>query len=440
MRYGRLVRRLLGYLSRYRRRSVVGVVCLFATASLAMAIPRLLKAAVDSIDPAKPRDGAHGAAFYAGLVIGIAIVQAVARSVSRFTIFNVGRDVEYDLRNDLFAHLETLPASFYLSHPTGDLMSRLVNDIGAVRMMLGPGILNLLNTPVYYLWGVSIMASIDPVLTVAALAPYPVMLLVVKRYSRRLMEGTLRVQEGLAEMSNAIQENASGMAVVKAYVLEQDAIDSFDRLNRSFRRSSLELGRVRGVLAPLFRSVSALGTLVVLWLGGTRVADGRLGIGDLVAFLGYLHLLAWPTMALGWMLSILQRGRASMRRLEEIFDTRPEIADPLPVANGAVAAPGETGRAGVPADGRACDGGRVEPFLPRGEIEFRDVSFSYPGGRGPALRGIDVRIPAGATVALVGRAGSGKTTMLRLLPRLFDPQEGSVRIDGRDVREVPLRE
>ncbi|MFM7737250.1 MAG: ABC transporter ATP-binding protein [Alphaproteobacteria bacterium] len=430
------MRRLLGYLSRHRRRSVLGVVCLFATAALAMSIPRLLKAAVDSIDPSKPHGGGPEAGGYALAIVAIAIVQAVVRSVSRFTLFNVGRDVEYDLRNDLFAHLETLPASFYLSHPTGDLMSRLVNDIGAVRMMLGPGILNLLNTPVYYLWAVSIMASIDPVLTVAALLPYPVMLLVVKRCSRRLMEGTLRVQEGLAEMSNAIQENASGIAVVKAYGLEKAAIESFDRLNRSFRRSSLELGRVRGVLAPVFRSVSALGTLVVLWLGGTRVAQGRLGIGDLVAFLGYLHLLAWPTMALGWMLSILQRGRASMRRLEEIFETRADVAGPVsapaerPATNG-------TGAATAAVLARPATNGSAGSAL-RGEIEFRGVSFSYPGGRGAALRGIELRIPAGATVALVGRAGAGKTTLLRLLPRLFDPQEGSVLLDGRDLREMPL--
>ena len=434
------MRRLLGYLSRYRRRSIVGVACLLATAALAMSIPRLLKAAVDSIDPSKPHEGGSAAGGYALAIVAIAIVQAAVRAISRFTLFNVGRDVEYDLRNDLFAHLETLPTSFYLSHPTGDLMSRLVNDIGAVRMMLGPGILNLLNTPIYYLWAVSIMASIDPVLTFAALLPYPVMLLVVKRYSRRLMEGTLRVQEGLAEMSNAIQENVSGVAVVKAYALEEGAIESFDRLNRSFRRSSLELGGVRGVLAPLFRSVSALGTLVVLWLGGTRVAEGRLGIGDLVAFLGYLHLLAWPTMALGWMLSILQRGRASMSRLEEIFAIRPEIADLEPAADGLAAGAEDAfaGRAGGDAEGRGGDAGAAE--VARGEVEFRGVSFSYPGGRGEALRDVDVRIPAGATVALVGRAGAGKTTLLRLLPRLFDPQKGSVLVDGRDLREIPLGE
>jgi ATP-binding cassette, subfamily B, multidrug efflux pump len=460
VRYEGVVRRLLGYLARYRRRSAVGVLCLIVTASLAMAIPRLLKAAVDSIDPSRPHESGHAVAWYALGVIGIAIVQAIARSISRFTIFNVGRDVEYDLRNDVFAHLERLPTSYYLAHPTGDLMSRLVNDIGAVRMMLGPGILNLLNTPIYYLWAVSIMASIDPLLTVAALLPYPFMLLVVKHYSRRLMEGTLHVQEGLAEMSNAIQENTSGIAVVKAYALEDRSIERFSALNTSFRKSSLELGRVRGVLAPVFRSVSALGTLVVLWLGGSRVAAGRLGIGDLVAFIGYLHLLAWPTMALGWMLSIVQRGRASLRRLDEILDTSPEIADPVdadPAAEvAAVAAAAPSAHANTPAiratagngNGNGNGGGAlavsppspVRPRTLRGAIEFAGVSFAYPGGRRPALRDVDLRVPAGATVALVGRAGAGKSTLLRLLPRLFDPTAGVIRIDGEDLRRFPLAE
>jgi len=225
------MRRLWAYLARYRARYVFGCLCLIATASLAMAVPVLLKRAVDGIpgSGATPSDatGAHTAAWYAAVVIVIAIVQGVVRTFSRFVIFNVGRDVEYDLRNDLFRHLERLPAEFYQVRPTGDLMSRLVNDISAVRMMLGPGVLNLLNTPLYYVYAVSIMVSIDPLLTVAALAPYPIMLLVVKRYSRRLMEGTLHVQEGLADMSSLIQENVSGIHVVKAYVREEHEIQRF---------------------------------------------------------------------------------------------------------------------------------------------------------------------------------------------------------------------
>jgi ATP-binding cassette subfamily B protein len=455
------MRRLWRYLARYRARYVAGCLCLIGTATLAMAIPVLLKRAVDSIPlgtgaAAGAAAGPRTAAWYAIAVIVIAVMQGVVRTFSRFVIFNVGRDVEYDLRNDLFRHLERLPWQFYQVRPTGDLMSRLVNDISAVRMLLGPGVLNLLNTPVYYLYAVTIMVSIDPLLTVAALAPYPIMLLVVKRYSRRLMEGTLRVQEGLADMSSLIQENVSGIHVVKAYVREEHEIHRFREMNHRFRDVSLELGRARGIIAPVIRSVSALGILVVLWLGGRHVAAGVLTIGDLVAFIGYLHLLAWPTMALGWMLSILQRGRAAMQRLEELFVIEPAIADPagvpapawavpivsLAAGNGAAspraAAPRADGDgAAVKANGApAC---ALPAAITRGEIELRGVSFAYPGTGSPTvLQDLDVHIPAGATVAIVGRAGAGKTTLLHLLPRLFDPSSGEVRIDGRDVRNYPL--
>ena len=449
------MRRLRSYLARYWKRYLAGCLCLIATASLAMAIPVLLKRAVDSIQAGSDvASGARTAGFYAALVIGIAIVQGVVRTFSRFVIFNVGRDVEYDLRNDLFRHLERLPWEFYQSRPTGDLMSRLVNDISAVRMLLGPGVLNVLNTPVYYLYAVSIMVSIDPLLTFAALAPYPVMLLVVKRYSRRLMEGTLRVQEGLADMSTLIQENVSGIHVVKAYVREESEVGRFRDMNVGFRDVALELGKARGMIAPVIRSVSALGILVVLWLGGRHVAQGILTIGDLVAFMGYLHLLAWPTMALGWMLSILQRGRAAMKRLEELFVVEPAIADPpgLPVPGWAIAtvpaAPAPSG--GAPAlrgNGQAArangDGhgnGAARARVERGDIDLRGVSFAYPGAKRAVLEDIDLHVPAGATVAIVGRAGAGKTSLLHLLPRLFDPTAGVVRIDGRDVRDYALAE
>jgi ATP-binding cassette subfamily B protein len=414
------MRRLWSYLAPYRARYAFGGLCLFVTASLAMFIPVLLKDAVDAISHARPGE-TSGVTSIVLAIFAIALVQAVTRTFSRFVIFNVGRDVEYDIRNDLFRHLERLPLQYYQTHPTGDLMSRLVNDISAVRMMLGPGVLNLANTPLYYAYALSIMLSIDPLLTLGALAPYPFTLLLVKRFSRRLMEGQLRVQEGLAQMSTLIQESVSGIHVVKAYVREDWERARFGRLNADFREVSLELGRARGMMPPVTRSVSALGILVVLWLGGARVAAGTLTIGDLVAFIGYLHLLAWPTMALGWMLSILQRGRAAMMRLEEIFASEPTITDP-PQA---------------PDPERLPAGGEGGPL--RGEVELAGVSFSYPGAPDRrVLSDIDLHVPAGATVALVGRAGSGKTTLLHLLPRLFDPSRGSVKIDGRDVRDLPL--
>jgi len=404
------MRRLWTYLKRYRRRYAVGGVCLLATATLAMMVPYLLKRTIETIG--------HGGTWrqitaYASLIVLIALVQAVVRTFSRALIFNVGRDVEYDLRNDLFAHLQRLPLSFYHQQFTGDLMSRLVNDVTAVRMLLGPGILNFVNTPLYYAYGVGIMLTLDARLTVVALLPYPLLLILVKRYSRRLMEYTLRVQEGLAEMSSRVQENLSGIHVVRAYACEAGETAAFAALNERFKAQNMLLARVRGQLMPIMKTAASLGTLVILSYGGVKVIKGRLSLGDLVAFIGYLNLLAWPTMAMGWMLSILQRGRAAMQRLEHIFGIEPTIRD----------APDAVPLSSV-----------------RGEVEFRNVDFAYrvAGNGHQVLHGVSFRIKPGQTFALVGRTGAGKSTVATLLPRLFDVSAGHVTIDGHDVRSLPL--
>jgi ATP-binding cassette subfamily B protein len=401
------VKRLLGYLRRYKARYAAGGVCLLLTASLAMAVPYLLKRAIDAIE--------HGHPFghLAALIVVVALVQAGARTLSRALIFNVGRDVEYDLRSDLFAHLQRLPVAYYQAQQTGDLMSRLINDVTAIRMLLGVGILNLVNTPIYYAYGVGIMLTLDPTLTLISLLPFPVLLLMVKRISRRLMEQTVRVQEGLASLSSAVQENISGIHVIKAYGAEEVAARRFARLNDEFTHHSVELARVRGRLMPLMRIASGAGVLMVLWYGGSQVIGGRIGLGDLVAFIGYLNLLAWPTMALGWMLSIVQRGRAALQRLDHIFSSVPAIADP----------PG------------------AEP-LPavHGRIEFRNVSFAYPrrDNGHPVVSNVSFTVEPGQKLAIVGRTGSGKSSLVQLLPRLFDVSDGAVLLDGRDVRQLPL--
>jgi ATP-binding cassette subfamily B protein len=402
--------RLWRYLLRYRVRYLGGIVCLLAATTLTMCVPWLFKRAVDAITTGAGMGAVTRPLLLAAL---IAAVQAVVRTFSRFVIFNVGRDIEYDLRNDLFAHLERQPLAFYHQRQTGDLMSRLVNDVTAVRMLLGPGVLNFINTPVYYVYGLTIMMTIDVRLTLAALAIYPMALVVVKRTSAYLMERTLRVQEGLADLSARVQENLSGMHVVKAYASEPYEVKSFTALNVHFQELNLRLARVRGFIIPVMNVVGGVGGLVVLWYGGRLVVAGALTVGDLVAFIGYLHLLAWPTMALGWMLSVLQRGRAAMQRLNDLFAVAPAIVSP----------PGATG---------------IVPF--RGEVALRDVTFRYAGRAlgPPALADVTFTVPAGRTVAIVGRTGSGKTSLVRLLPRLFDVAGGSVLLDGRDVRALPL--
>ncbi len=404
------MRRLYAYMLRYQWRYVGGLLSLLVTATFAMLIPVLLRRAVDVIEH-DPTLG--GLTWIIGSILGLALVQAVARTFSRVLIFNIGRDIEYDLRNDLFAHLAKLSLCYYQRQQTGDLMSRLVNDIGAVRMLIGPGVLNFVNTPVYYLYAVSIMLTISVPLTFLSLTAYPVVLWLVKRMSRQLMERTVKVQEGLSELSARAQENLAGMTVVKAYALENLEIEKFKRMNAAFQALSLELARVRGFIAPFMKIVSSAGILVVLWYGGWLVIRDELGMGDLVAFMAYLHLLAWPTLALGWMLSILQRGRAAMKRLEHIFSAEPDLVGPA-------------------ADGIAS--------ITRGEVELDRVSFAYPGYRAApeVLKHVTLRVPAGSTVAIVGRTGEGKTTLGNLIPRLFDPAAGSVRIDGRDVRSMPI--
>ncbi len=404
------MRRLQGYLLRYRWRYAAGGACLLATATLAMAIPYLLKETIDAIGHRAP---VGQVTVYAAWIIAIAAVQGVVRTFSRTLIFNVGRDVEYDLRNDLFAHLQRLPLSYYHQQHTGDLMSRLINDVTAVRMLLGPGILNFVNTPVYYAYGVGIMLTLDARLTVAALLPYPLLFFVVKRFSRRLMEYTLRVQEGLAEMSTRVQENLSGMHVVRAYDSEARETAAFAALNERFKDQSMQLARVRGQIFPVMKTAASLGTLVVLWYGGLEVINRRLSLGDLVAFIGYLNLLAWPTMAMGWMLSILQRGRAAMTRLEAIFGVEPAI----------------------------CDAPAAAPLpIVQGRIEFRNVDFAYrtSGNGHQILDHISFSIEPGQKLALVGRTGAGKSTIAALLPRMFDVSGGQILLDGRDIRTLPL--
>jgi len=401
--------RLWRYVARYRARLAGGIACLVTATTLVMTIPWLFKRVVDAIETG---EGVWAIGRLLALVVVIAVAQGVVRTLSRALIFNVGRDVELELRNDLFKHLETLPLGFYQERQVGDLMSRLVNDVNAVRMLLGPGVLNFVNTPVYYVYGLAIMLSIDARLTVGALAVYPIALYFVKRMSGLLMQRTLLVQQGLATLSTRVQENLAGIHVVKAYAAEDRETAAFAEENRRFQATSLDLARTRGIIGPIMNSVGGVGALVVLWYGGSLVVSGRLSIGDLVAFIGYLNLLAWPTMALGWMISVLQRGRAAMQRLNELFSVEPAIAEPE--------------AATVPAGFR-------------GEIELRGVTFRHPGSSGaPALRDVDLTIPAGRTVAVVGRTGAGKTSLVQLLPRLFDVEAGSVRLDGHDVRDLPL--
>lgn len=403
--------RLWKYVRNYRGRYIVGSVCLIGTATMVMAIPALTQRAIDTVGATDlGPDRLDRVATLTAAIVALAILQAAIRTFSRILIFNAGRDVEYDLRGDLFGHLLTLHQGYYQRQRTGDLMSRLVNDIGAIRLLLGPGLLTFINTPLYLVYASALMMAMDWRLTIAAILPFPIVLWVIRHYIRAMMEATITLQERLADLSSFAQENLAGVNVVKSYVRETERREAFETLNERYKEQSLVVARLRGRIFPAMRTVSSLGTLVVLWYGGSKVVAGELTLGQLVAFIAYLHILAWPVMALGWMIAIWQRGKAALIRLGEIFDTVPVI--------------------------RAPD----SPFSPsemRGDIRFEGVDFCYDDET-PVVKGIDLEIPAGSSLGILGRTGSGKSTLAGLVPRLFDVTAGSVKVDGVDVRAWDL--
>jgi ATP-binding cassette, subfamily B, multidrug efflux pump len=404
--------RLRVYLWRYWRRYLFGGLCLFGTATLVMWIPWWIREAVRILE----QGGALSDVTHYAAVIGFAaLAQGIIRTYSRALIFNAGRNVEYDLRNDLFAHLQKLPLSFYHARRTGDLMSRVINDISAVRVMLGPGVLNFVNAPLYYVYALALMLSMDVRMTLAALAPFPLLIYAAAKFRGRIMKSSLEVQQQMSGLSSHVQENLSGMHVVKAYSQERYQTQQFVALNEDFRTKSLEMARMRGIVTPIMQGINGLTVVIVIWYGGVRVARGDLLVADIVAFIAYLNVLAWPTAAFGWMLSLVERGRAAMKRLEEILTTEPAIASLA---------------AAVPV-----------PDLKKG-VEFREVCFAYEqqANGHPVLDGISFSLPVGKTVGLVGRIGSGKSTLAQLVPRLFDASSGEVLVDGQDVRKLSLRE
>ena len=402
--------RLWQYLRRYSKRYLIGGVCLLGTATLVMMIPWWTRAVVRIIE----QGGSLGdVRFYALLIIAAAVLQGFVRTYSRALIFNAGRDVEYDLRNDLFSHLEKLPLAFYQANRTGDLMSRVINDISAVRVMLGPGVLNFANAPLYYVYAVVLMLSMDVRMTLAALAPFPLLMFVARVFRGRIMKSSLEVQQQMSVLSSHVQENLSGMHVVKAYSQEEFQTQQFVGLNKDYEVKSMQMAKMRGIVNPVMQGINGLTVLIVIWYGGVRVMRGDLLVADIVAFIAYLNVLAWPTAAFGWMLSLVERGRAAMGRLEEILETEPAIASP--------AAP-------LPVQGLK-DG-----------IEFRNVSFAYNSQRNghSALKGISFKLTVGKSVGLVGRIGSGKSTVAQLVPRLFDVSSGEILLDGRNLTQLTL--
>src|SRR5690606_17684431 len=372
--------------------------------------PQVMRCFVDELPTGRLTSGAIW--LYGGIIVALAALIAAGRYLWRIYVMGTARLLEYTLRNRLYAHLQTLSPRYFIEHKIGDLMAHATNDINAVRMAMGPGLV-MATDAIFMTTAILIilLRTTDPRLTLLALAPLPFLALTVTYFGRLINRRFRRVQEAFADLTDRVQENIAGIRVVKAFAREDAEIQRFAQVNQHNVEMNMRLVRVWGMFHPLVHLLSALSVLIVVGYGGTLVIYGRISLGDFIAFNMYLGMLTWPMMAVGWVINMLQRGRASMERLRVIFNEKPEITD-------------------------APDAVPVQELA--GRIEFRDLTFAYPGTDRPALADINLVVEPGQTLAIVGRTGSGKTTLVNLLVRVFDPPPGTVFIDGCDILRLPL--
>jgi len=379
-----------------------GMLCLVIKDLAAAAQPLMIGNAVDALY--RSHQGSL-LAQYAAYLVGLSLVQGIFQFGMRVIIIGISRDIEYDLRNDMFPHLVSLSPDYYQRTRTGDIMARATNDLNAVRMMLGPGVMYWFETSLTFVLAVVIMARTDWRLAIFAVLPAPAVSFAVVFFGSRIHERFEKIQAMFSDISSRVQENLSGVRMIRAFVQEGAEMKRFEQLNRGYIAQNLKLVRLQGLFEPLLEALIGVTFLVVLWAGGRQVLSGKISLGSFVMFNTYMGMLVWPMIAFGWVVNLTQRGSASLKRINEILHEQPSIAAPHdPVRLAEV----------------------------RGEVEFSGVMVDY--GSSTALRGIDLRIPAGATVAVVGHTGSGKSTLVNLVPRLLDPSAGSVLLDGVDLR------
>jgi ATP-binding cassette, subfamily B, multidrug efflux pump len=430
------LRPLLPYLKRYRWSYAFGTFCVFLTNGIWILFPLVIGHAANDLHEGVT---SHKLLVYAGILLAIAVSKGIFQFLTRWIVIGISRDIEFDLRNDLFEHLEGLSYSYYQRHRTGDIMARATNDLNAVRMLLGPAIMYSANTFIYTAGALSFMIAISPRLTFYTFLPLPIISIVIQYFGRRIHDRFERIQAMFSEISARAQENFSGARLIRAYVQEDAEIRAFEKENKEYIRRSLKLVRLMGMLWPTLEFMLGCAVVLVLWLGGREVLTGQstvtliskigaqvgataavpsittalhlsgsMSVGDFVSFITYMVQLTWPIIALGWVVNIFQRGTASLGRINEIMQEQPEINDAAGAGDHAI----------------------------EGEIEFRKLNFAYDGKQ--VLRSVNLRIPAGTSLAIVGPTGSGKTTLVNLIPRIYDAEEETVLIDGRPIREYSL--
>jgi ATP-binding cassette subfamily B multidrug efflux pump len=392
------------YLWRYRRGFALGFASLAIKDLLGAALPLAMRGAIDRLTRG---GGLRLVVAFCGLMILISACKGLFQYWMRVILIGISRDVEYDLRNDLFARLVTLDSEFYGRMRTGDILARATNDMNAVRMMLGPGVMYWCETSITLVLSIAVMLVVDWRLTLVALAPAPLVSIAVMSFGQKIHTRFGVIQEMFSDISSRVQENLTGVRVVRAYVQEKAELAHFESVNRDYIDQNLRLAKVSALFNSLLTALIGISFLLVLWMGGRQLAAGKITLGSFVMFYTYMGILVWPMIAMGWVANLMQRGRASLTRIREWIDERPKIGAPEHV--------------------------RALPSPLRGEIELRDVTVRY--GDRAALDDVNLRVVAGETVAIVGHTGSGKSTLAHLIPRLIDPSEGDVRLDGIDLRE-----
>ncbi len=397
------------YFARYKTKLFLGFLFILLSNAGTLYIPLVMKDAINSID--KSVD-IHSLMHYALIIVGAAFFGGLFRFLIRQTIIVVSREIEYDLRYDFWDHIQKLPLRYFQNNSTGNIMAHATNDVNAVRMFLGPAVMYSTDTTIRLIIIISILVSLNFSMTIYALIPLPILSYLVFKVGKLIHEKFTLIQEKFSELTTKAQENFSGIRVIKSYVREKNEIKEFNKLSQDFLSRNMDMVKIQALFQPILFLITGFSIIIVIWVGGGKVIDGSMDLGEITAFLVYLGYLIWPMIALGWVVNIIQQAEASMKRLNKILDEEFEIQD--------------------------SESTNTNIKTLKGEIEFKNVSFRYTENHHEILKNINLKIPIGTTLAIMAYTGAGKTTMINLIPRLYDVTGGELLIDGYNVKDIPL--